>query len=445
MAYDPLNLSDGTIINPTFIKDYDAGHSYDYNAPLQKAGYLQTENYDKDYSWINENYGTNFQSGDAVRDYIYGTGGTYATDQNGTRYYKPVNGIEGTVNTPFEYFDNSMDFGDYTLMGMMALGGAGLAGALPGTTSIFGGAATGAGAGATAGSAMPVGSAFGSGAGLTAEGLGTFGSIGTGGSALGGAGSIAGGAGIGGGVDFLSSIGSVMDAFGTGAMPSLSGSTFGSIPMGSFGWESFMPGGNLAGSTSSGSIWDSIGSIFGNQNPVSSIVNQLFAPREGEQPDYLKMLGALGSFMTQKDLADKLSQISQQQDPFRSQRGFYQDILKQSYSDPNFLQNNPTFRAMYDPALRQVNANMAQRGLSNSGNALHEIMRTGTETAGKFMLPFQQQTGQFAGAGINPDMSGQIASLGAQTNQNSYGNLGVVGNELWKLFNQRDPMIMNMV
>lgn len=72
---DPLKLSDGTVINPTFIRDYDAGHSYDYDGPLQQAGYLKLGM--DDPSWINQNYGTNFQSGDQVRDYLYGIDGKH--------------------------------------------------------------------------------------------------------------------------------------------------------------------------------------------------------------------------------------------------------------------------------------------------------------------------------------------------------------------------------
>jgi hypothetical protein len=440
-----LTLSNGDILNYSFspaIRDTDAGNTAaSWDLDPAKSGYILAP--DDIPSWQNEQYGVNW-NGDQWRDYIYGAGGSYATAPDGTKYYKPLNGVDSydPSRLPYYYGDGGMDFGDWTLMGMTALASAGLTGLLPGTTSIFGGAATGAGA-AAGGSAMPVGSAFGSGAGLTAEGLGTFGSIGTGGSALGGAGSLAGGAGsIGGGVDFLSSIGSVMDAFGTGAMPSLSGSTFGSIPMGSFGWESFLPGGNLTGmgagaplGTSSGSIWDTL------LNRGGSLLKSIVAPQDEKGTDWGKVLMSLGNYFANERNADQIRQLMQQQDPFGPQRPFYQDVLKQSFSDPNFLQNNPTFQAMYDPAIRDVKARMAARGLNHSGNALHEIMRTGTETAAKYMLPFQTMTGQFAGSGIDPRVAGLLGMNAANADMTALGNIGVGLQEIWKTLN-KGPQIL---
>jgi hypothetical protein len=167
----------------------------------------------------------------------------------------------------------------------------------------------------------------------------------------------------------------------------------------------------------------------------------MFAPKEGEDTNWLKILGSLGSFLGSKNYANDLQGLMQQQDPFGSQRGFYQDQLRQSYTDPNFLQNNPTFQAMLDPALRQVRANMAARGLNNSGNALHEIMRTGTETAAKYMLPFQTMTGQFAGSGIDPRYAGLIGMNAAQADKNAYGDIGVGLQELWKILSSGPKVI----
>lgn len=319
----------------------------------------------------------------------------------------------------------ALTLGPYMMAGS-ALGGAGSAGA----TSGFGST-----------------SAFGAGAGLTPETMGTFGSIGTNsfgtGGALGGAVGSGGSTALGGGVDFLSSIGNLGSQFGeTGSL--LGGSTFGSIPTGSFGWESFMPGGNLTGmgagaplgtATSSGGLWDTI------LNQGSSLLKNIVAPKDQQQMEWGKLLSSLGNFFVNKDYSNTLQGLMQQQDPFGAQRPFYQDQLRQSYSDPNFLMNNPTFQAILNPALRDVKAQMAARGLNNSGQALHELMRTGTETAAKYMLPFQTMTGQFAGSGIDPSMAGRLGLVGAESDKNNWGNLGVGLQEIWKLLNS-GPKVM---
>lgn len=341
----------------------------------------------------------------------------------------------------------------------VALAGAGLAAGPMAASMAAGGAGT-AGAGTTAGSGTnflgSLGNAFrpetlnlsnmtiGGASNGIGTGLGTFGT-GT------GAGAAASSA-VGGGVDFLSSLGSL--GFDAPSWGSFMGDTFGASNLlgGSqnllgagtnFGWESFMPGGNLTGmgagaptGTAGGSIWDTI------LRQGGSAIKNMFAPKEEQsQVDTGKLLMALASLFTGNKYADELQKLMQQQDPFGPQRPFYQDVLKQSYTDPNFLQNNPTFQAMLNPAMQETKARMAARGLNSSGNALHELMRTGTETAAKFMLPFQAQTGQFAGSGIDPRTAGLLGLQSANANNQAMGNIGVALNEIWKTLN-KGPEIM---
>jgi len=264
--------------------------------------------------------------------------------------------------------------------------------------------------------------------------------------------------------------------------------TFGSIPT-QFGWESFLSGGELAGMGAGAptlggtvaatggsmgtSLWDQITNFF-TPSPTSAATQGLqygaqeidgmaqsiydqgasagmpdylkslasgFMPQPGSGLDWLKILGSLGSFLGNKSYSKDIQGLMQQQDPFGSQRPFYQDILRQSYTNPNFLQNNPTFQAMLDPAMRQMQAQLAARGLTNSGHGLHELMRTGTETAAKYMLPFQTMTGQFAGSNIDPRTAGLLGMQSADANRTAMGDLGVGLQELWKIFNQ-GPKIM---
>jgi hypothetical protein len=401
------------------------------------------------------NIGSNDSSSD-VEGY-----GDQVANINGTQYWRLGRNTDLNVYDPFGggYFrDNtygwvvpyevqkayiaSQQDGWDTLgdMGpLLALGGI----AAVTAPAIMAGAGAAAGEGAAAGvtgSGFGSTGAFGAGAGLTPETLGTFGSIGT--NTFGTGGALGGASSLGGGVDFLASMGNLAAPFGeTGSL--LGNSVFGSIPTGgSFGWESFLPGGNLTGmgagaplGTSSGSIWDTL------LNRSGSLLKSIVAPQDEKGTDWGKVLMSLGNYFANERNADQIRQLMQQQDPFGPQRPFYQDVLKQSFSDPNFLQNNPTFQAMYDPAIRDVKARMAARGLNHSGNALHEIMRTGTETAAKYMLPFQTMTGQFAGSGIDPRVSGLLGMNAANADMTALGNIGVGLQEIWKTLN-KGPQVL---
>jgi hypothetical protein len=136
MATQYITLADGTRIPVQNTGDVDSGSNYDYEGALNQAGYL-TLAPNEDMSWLNEHYGLNMTP-EQYREWIYGPGGNYTTSDYGN-LYKPPNGIDQTVNTPLEYYDNSFDFGDAVLMGITSLAGAGLTGMLPGTTNVFGG------------------------------------------------------------------------------------------------------------------------------------------------------------------------------------------------------------------------------------------------------------------------------------------------------------------
>lgn len=136
-----------------------------------------------DFSWINQKYGTNFQSGLDYLNYLYGPGGqmiyadpgsmTHAQmPGSGSNYYVLPEGKTAAdyVNAPlvFDPPDSGLTKWMPAILGGVAL--AGMGGLLPGTTSIFGGTpafAGGASGGTIAGGASG-GGALAGGGGLTA-------------------------------------------------------------------------------------------------------------------------------------------------------------------------------------------------------------------------------------------------------------------------------------
>lgn len=157
-----------------------------------------------------------------------------------------------------------------------------------------------------------------------------------------------------------------------------------------------------------------------------------------------KIAGSLASYFGSQDLA-KAQQAAGQQgaalsDPFAPQRGFYQDQLKQSYTDPNYFSNNTVFKGLRDQALNSTQAKLASQGYNMSGNMLSELAKVSTNEGYKFAQPFQAQLAQNAGAGISPGYAGYLASQGgnqaAQTQYNGLGNLGVAGQGLWDMISK---------
>jgi hypothetical protein len=132
------------------------------------------------------------------------------------------------------------------------------------------------------------------------------------------------------------------------------------------------------------------------------------------------LLGLIGAIMQSgafKDAADQYSkagvEAARLADPFRDQRPKYQGLLAQSYDDPNFFQNNSTFKGITDLAGRQAQATAASQGFNMSGNAPMEVGRAVTDAGLKYALPFQAQLAGNAGAGFGPGYSGFLSQQGA--------------------------------
>lgn len=121
-------------------------------------------------------------------------------------------------------------------------------------------------------------------------------------------------------------------------------------------------------------------------------------------------------------------------DPFGSQRGFYQNMLRDSYTDPNFWKNNAVFKGINDVAVNDASRAAAARGYNNSSNVLYDIADRIQKTGMNYATNFQGQLAQNAGAGIAPGTAASIAATGAQqvnqANQQSQGATGALIRDL---------------
>jgi hypothetical protein len=224
-------------------------------------------------------------------------------------------------------------------------------------------------------------------------------------------------------------------SFGSGSLP-------GANTLSQFADDAFTNAGNAVQTFTSGgaaadaaggageSIWSSIGKALGLGGQVASGLTGAAG-----QSGLGSLLGLLGGGLEwwQSDknadkLSDAIKSASEKADPFASQRPFYQDQLKQSYTDPNYFNNSPVFAGMRDIAVNDASRKMSAGGYTGSGNILHEIADRVQKQGMNYATQFQGQLAQNAGAGISPGTGASIAAQGAnqvmQANQQTNGAMG---------------------
>ena len=136
----------------------------------------------------------------------------------------------------------------------------------------------------------------------------------------------------------------------------------------------------------------------------------------------------------QGDLIDTMNRAIDKSDPFASQRPMYQDMYKTANTDPNWLQNDSVLQNLQNAGRRNTENSMAAKGYLGSGNILHELQRTGTETAAKYALPRLEQLGQAAGVQSNPAAAGQaMSTFGPMAAQAGIGQMQSLQSMLGRL------------
>ena len=184
--------------------------------------------------------------------------------------------------------------------------------------------------------------------------------------------------------------------------------------------------------TAGGSWWDTIAEGLGLSQGAKNTLGTLGSALGIGQGN--GMLNSILEYMKSGKNADLLKQqleaAANRGDPAAGERGFYQNLLRTSYTDPNFLKNDPTFAGMRDIAVNDARRVAAAKGYGNSSNLLYDIADRVQKQGANYLLPWQGQVAQNAGMNISPGASAAIQAQGAQTiasaNSKQSGALGNV-------------------
>lgn len=393
-------------------------------AQIAQQGYVPLEPLN-DVSWMNQNYGTNFGGGADYANWLYG-GGQVETGPDGKQYFKTPNGTTAYVNQPLKYIAPDDPLGSLVKMGIIGLATAGLGGYLPGTESIFGGAAAGAGGAAGAGAAegalalgaeaaAPAFVGGASGAGVAGAGLGgTLSGLTTAELAalgIGGVGAASGATGAGGAFNFADYINSgVLPGGGTSAVPAIPGM------------------GNGVGLTEA--------ALAGLKSGGSSLLSGLLGG-SGET-DWAQILGALGGaglgMAGANAQGDAYSDVA---DKYLALGAPYRQKLEASYAPGFSMADQPDFMNALDiGAQAAARATSAKVGnpVDNPG-AYSEMQKY---ISGSLALPqlntYRSQLGSFGQLGTNTAGTNDTAAAG-QTS----GMYNAAGYGLGQLTQPKNP------
>lgn len=178
-----------------------------------------------------------------------------------------------------------------------------------------------------------------------------------------------------------------------------------------------------AGAASGGGFWETLLNTV-TSSPGAAVASTLSTFLEGG--------GSLLEWLQSKENADALEkslrEATERGDPFAGERPFYQNMLRDSYTNPDFWKNNAVFKGISDVASSDAQRQAAARGFNNSSNVLYDVADRIQKTGMNYATNFQGQLAQNAGAGISPGTSANIAAQGANqvmgANQQSNGALG---------------------
>lgn len=177
------------------------------------------------------------------------------------------------------------------------------------------------------------------------------------------------------------------------------------IPQASGNW------GNSLSSIGNGSTYQGGPQEFGSgvQDYLKNIFNN---------PQFLtKGIGALFEGMQNRRSSNNLNRIAgnlqRAGDPFASQRGQYQRLLSDTYTNPNIALGRPEIRAQLQGLENQMNARDAAAGRrSQYGDRANQLAIASSGLLDKY----RQQLAQLAGGGLSPNFSG-LSNLYQEANR----------------------------
>lgn len=147
----------------------------------------------------------------------------------------------------------------------------------------------------------------------------------------------------------------------------------------------------------------------------------------------------------QQGLLDTMNRAVDYSDPFHNERPFYQEQFKNMNTNPNWMDDDAVLNAIQSNAMRNVAAQNSAKGYINSGNILHDLTRTGTETAAQYAIPRMELSGRAAGAFNNPGNTGNILStLGPMAGQAGLAQNQTVGSIAGRFGNQGNRAIQSI-
>lgn len=195
----------------------------------------------------------------------------------------------------------------------------------------------------------------------------------------------------------------------------------------SLGGEALATTAAAGGLASSSSITDWLGNVF-NQGVDKFMSDPL--------KNTLNLVGGISSYLGNnaqaKALEDYLKQGLSQSDPFGSQRAYYMDRLKNTYTNPEGYLNSPEYSAISKRRLEALErADAAQGRRSQYGARTEKMHEFDLENLSKE----RAMLAQLAGSGINPSqVSSLLNTLGtgsAQSQANAPGNLLFMLNQIF--------------
>lgn len=177
------------------------------------------------------------------------------------------------------------------------------------------------------------------------------------------------------------------------------------IPQASGNW------GNSLSSIGNGSTYQGGPQEFGSgvQDYLKNIFNN---------PQFLtKGIGALFEGLQNKRSSNNLNRIAgnlqRAGDPFASQRGQYQRLLSDTYTNPNIALGRPEIRAQLQGLENQMNARDAAAGRrSQYGDRANQLAIASSGLLDRY----RQQLAQLAGGGLSPNFSG-LSNLYQEANR----------------------------
>lgn len=195
----------------------------------------------------------------------------------------------------------------------------------------------------------------------------------------------------------------------------------------SLGGEALATTAAAGGLASSSSITDWLGNVF-NQGVDKFMSDPL--------KNTLNLVGGISSYLGNnaqaKALEDYLKQGLSQSDPFGSQRAYYMNRLKSTYTNPEGYLKSPEYSAISKRRLEALErADAAQGRRSQYGARTEKMHEFDLENLNKE----RAMLAQLAGSGINPSqVSSLLSSLGtgsAQAQANAPGNLLFMLNQIF--------------